>query len=111
GLSRRLRELVTHAAPGLVPPRVAAGAVRVMTCHASKGLEFACVAVAGQSLPDIPPQEPMLPPSMRPKPEDDVLQAESLLFVGVTRAERSTVVSYSTSASGSPRSRQRRFPP
>jgi len=111
GLAHRLRKLVTHAAPGLVPPRAAPGAVKVMTCHASKGLEFPFVAVTGQSLPDIPPQEPMLPPSLRPDPNDDVLQAESLLFVGVTRAERAAMISYSSSASGSPRSRPRRYPP
>lgn len=111
GLSRRLRDLVTHAGPGLVPPRAVGAAVKVMTCHASKGLEFPCVAVAGQSLPDIPPEAPMLPPTLRPNPQDDILQAESLLFVGITRAERAAVVSYSESASGGPRSRQRRFPP
>lgn len=111
GLAHRLRILVTHAAPGLVPPRATPGAVKVMTCHASKGLEFPFVAVAGQSLPDIPPQEPMLPPSLRPNSNDDVLQAESLLFVGVTRAQRAAMISYSRSASGSPRSRPRRYPP
>ncbi len=111
GLAHRLRRLVTHAAPGLVPPRATPGAVKVMTCHASKGLEFPFVAVAGQSLADIPRQEPMLPPSLRPDPNDDVLQAESLLFVGVTRAQRAVTISYSSSASGSPRSPKRRYPP
>ncbi len=110
GLAERLRNLVTHAAPGLVPPQTHPNAVRVMTCHASKGLEFPCAAVAGQSLPDIPPPKPCLPPLLRPKPEDDLLQAESLLFVGLSRAQRAAVISYATSASGSPRSRKRRFP-
>jgi len=110
GLAERLRELVTQAAPGLVPPRSVAGAVRVMTCHAAKGLEFPCVAVAGQSLPDIPPPQPSLPPSLRPNKDDDTLQAESLLFVGVTRAKQAVLVSYATSASGSALSRPRKFP-
>lgn len=110
GLAERLRDLVTQAAPGLVPPRTNVDAVRVMTCHASKGLEFPCVAVAGQSLADVPPPKPCLPPQLRANREDDVLQAESLLFVGVSRAKRSAVVSYAISASGTPRSRQRRFP-
>jgi DNA helicase II / ATP-dependent DNA helicase PcrA len=110
GLAERLRDLVTQAAPGLVPPRRNVDAVRVMTCHASKGLEFPCVAVAGQSLADVPPPKACLPPQLRPSRDDDVLQAESLLFVGVSRAKRSAVISYATSASGTPRSRRRRFP-
>ena len=110
GLAERLRNLVTQAAPGLVPPQTHTNAVRVMTCHASKGLEFPCAAVAGQSLPDIPPAKPCLPPTLRPKPEDDLLQAESLLFVGLSRAQRAAVISYATSASGTARSRKRRFP-
>lgn len=110
GLAERLRNLVTQPTPGLVPPRVDVSAVRVMTCHASKGLEFPCVAVAGQSLADVPPPKPTLPPQLRPERDDDALQAESLLFVGVSRAQRCVLVSYATSASGTPRSRRRRFP-
>lgn len=110
GLAERLRNLVTQAAPGLVPPQSHPNAVRVMTCHASKGLEFPCAAVAGQSLPDIREIKQCLPPALRPNPEDDLLQAESLLFVGLSRAQRAAVISYATSASGSPRSRARRFP-
>src|SRR6185369_4880533 len=100
GLGERLRGLVTQGTPGLVPPRTGVDAVRVMTCHASKGLEFPCVAVAGQSLADIPPQKPCLPPRLRPNRDDDLLQAESLLFVGLSRAQRAAVVSYATSAGG-----------
>ena len=111
GLAERLRTLVTQAAPGLVPPQPHVTAVRVMTCHAAKGLEFPCAAVAGQSLPDIPPTKPCLPPALRPNPDDDLLQAESLLFVGVSRAQRAAVISCAVSASGSPRSKRRRFPP
>src|SRR5207247_1767566 len=105
-----LRDLVRQAAPGLVPPRTNVDAVRVMTCHAAKGLEFPFVAVAGQSLADVPPPKPSLPPQLRPAQDDDVLQAESLLFVGVSRAKRCALVSYAISASGTPRSRRRRFP-
>jgi DNA helicase II / ATP-dependent DNA helicase PcrA len=110
GLAERLRNLVTQPTPGLVPPRADVNAVRVMTCHASKGLEFPCVAVAGQSLADVPPPKQTLPPQLRPDRDDDALQAESLLFVGVSRAKRCVLVSYATSASGTPRSRRRRFP-
>lgn len=110
GLAERMRHLSTQGTPGLVAPRKQPGAVRVMTCHASKGLEFPVVAVAGQSLPDIPASKPWLPPSLRPRNNDDLLQAESLLFVGISRAQRATIVSYATSASGRPRSRPRRFP-
>lgn len=110
GLAERMRHLATQGTPGIVAPRKQPGAVRVMTCHASKGLEFPVVAVAGQSLPDIPASKPWLPPSLRPKSNDDLLQAESLLFVGISRGQRAAVVSYATSASGRPRSRPRRFP-
>jgi DNA helicase II / ATP-dependent DNA helicase PcrA len=110
GLAERMRDLLTQAAPGLVPPRALTGAVHVMTCHASKGLEFPCVIVAGQSLPDIPEPKASLPPIFRPNPNLDAMQAESLLFVGVSRAQRSALVSYAKSASDRPRSRARRFP-
>ncbi len=111
GLAERMRDLVTEAAPGLVPPGGRVGAVKVMTCHASKGLEFPCVAVAGQSLSEVRPSKPCLPPSLRASADIDVAQAESLLFVGVSRAQCSAVISYATSASGTSRSRLRRFPP
>jgi superfamily I DNA/RNA helicase len=110
GLAERMRDLVTHSAPGLVAPRPSPGAVRVMTCHASKGLEFPAVAVAGQSLADIRQPKPCLPPELRPDPQVDSRQAESLLFVGVSRAERAVLVSYANSASGRAHSRARQFP-
>jgi len=110
GLAERLRDLVTESAPGLVAPRIQPGAVRVMTCHASKGLEFPCVAVAGQSLAEIPPPKPCLPPNLRRDSKEDILQADSLLFVGLSRAERCAVISFATSASGRQRSRRRKIP-
>ncbi len=110
GLSERMRHLLSQAAPGLVSPRPAAGAVRVMTCHASKGLQFAAVVVAGQSLPDFPSKVQTLPPALRADANLDSEQAESLLFVGVSRAQRAVLVSYASSASGRPKSRVRRIP-
>jgi len=110
GLAQRMRELLTHAAPGLVPPRSFVGAVRVMTCHASKGLQFPAVIVAGQSLPDIRSRRECLPLALRPDRDLDALQAESLLFVGVSRAERAVLISYAISASGRPGAKLRRLP-
>jgi superfamily I DNA/RNA helicase len=110
GLAALMRDLVTESVPGLVPARSRPGAVQVMTCHASKGLEFPCVAVAGQSLPDVRELKPCLPPLLRADSNLDLLQAESLLFVGVSRAKRSVLISYAKSASGRPKGRARRFP-
>lgn len=109
-MAERLRELLCNAAPGLIPPRPQAGAVRVMTCHASKGLEFPCVVVAGQTLNVERTEPPWLPPPLRPDREEDRKQADSLLFVGVTRAERAVVVSYASTAGGTVRSPRRTLP-
>lgn len=110
GLAERLRALVTQAAPGLVPPQPHATAVRVMTCHSAKGLQFPCAAVAGQSLPDFTIVKECLPPALRPNGDDELLQAESLLFVGLSRAQRAAVISYALSASGSLRKERKRAP-
>jgi len=110
GFAHRLRGLLTYPSPGLIPPRKEGGAVRVMTCHAAKGLEFPCVVVAGQSLPDLLRREDALPPSLRPDPDSDLHQADSLLFVGVSRAERAVVVSHATTAGGTVKSRPRKLP-
>jgi DNA helicase-2/ATP-dependent DNA helicase PcrA len=110
GFAHSLRRLLTFPSPGLIPPRKEGNAVRVMTCHAAKGLEFPCVVVAGQSLPDLLRREASLPPSLRPDPNADLLQADSLLFVGVSRAERAVVVSHATTAGGTVRSRPRKLP-
>jgi hypothetical protein len=85
-------------------------AVRVMTCHASKGLEFPFVAVAGQSLPQRKSAYPWLPLSLQPKTDEDALQADALLFVGVTRAQRAVSVSFASSTSGLPNGRLRKRP-
>jgi DNA helicase-2/ATP-dependent DNA helicase PcrA len=110
GLAERMRVLLTDTAPGLMAPRSVTDAVRVMTCHASKGLEFPAVVVAGQSLPNIPAGKEWLPPELRPDKMLDADQAESLLFVGVSRAQSAVLVSYAESASGRPRSKPRRLP-
>jgi len=111
GFAERLRRIVTHPQPGSMRPRAREGAVRVMTCHASKGLEFGCVLVAGQTLPDMPRRKEMLPPGLRPDASIDERQSDSLLFVGVTRAQKAVVISAAESASGSPQGRRRRFTP
>lgn len=105
---KRLRDsLARPAPPG--PWRRFKRAVNVMTCHASKGLEFTCVSVAGQTFPDFRSTEIALPSQLRADPGDDELQAESLIFVGATRAKRALVVSFAETPSGSPRGRPRRL--
>ncbi len=101
GFAQYLRRKLCGTVEALVPPRSQADAVRVMTCHASKGLEFSCVVVSGQTLSQARGNHEWLPKDLRPKREDDVAQAESLLFVGVTRAKQALVVSHSPSKSGS----------
>ncbi|HEX8361391.1 MAG TPA: ATP-dependent helicase, partial [Longimicrobium sp.] len=103
GFGQRLRTMLSQATPPLAPPPARHDAVRVMTCHASKGLEFPYVVVAGQTLSGMRSDHAWLPPTLRPDPEDDARQADSLLFVGVTRAQRAVVVSFARSASGTDR--------
>ncbi|HTE45350.1 MAG TPA: 3'-5' exonuclease, partial [Gemmatimonadaceae bacterium] len=76
-----------------------------MTCHASKGLEFPCVVVVGQTLPDIQDKFDWLPPAIRPDKSRDEAQANALLFVGVTRAKRSVLVSFPRRAGAGTRGR------
>lgn len=100
-----LRRALTDATPTAVTPRRTDGAVQVMTCHASKGLEFPCVCVVGQTLG--PGSDfPWLPDVLHPADEEDKEQAAALLFVGVTRAKRAVVVSYALSRSTGGRSRK-----
>jgi len=81
-----------------------------MTCHSSKGLEFPCVVVAGQTLSRAPKGYKWLPQDLRPRNEDDVEQADSLLFVGATRAQRALMISYATTSSGLSGARPRETP-
>jgi DNA helicase II / ATP-dependent DNA helicase PcrA len=105
------RNSLNMSAPSLIPPPAATDAVRVMTCHAAKGLEFPFVAVVGQTLSAAPRGHKWLPPNLQPSPEADVLQSDSLFFVGVTRAQRALIVSYAGTAGGNMRSRDRKITP
>lgn len=93
GFGEYFRANLSAAKPSLVAPRSAADAVRAMTCHASKGLEFPCVVVAGQTL-SLAKDVSWLPPTLQPSPQDDRDQADALFFVGATRAQRALLVSY-----------------
>jgi DNA helicase II / ATP-dependent DNA helicase PcrA len=93
GFGEYFRANLTAAKPSLVAPRPAADAARVMTCHASKGREFPCVVVAGQTL-SLMKDVSWLPPSLETSPEDEIDQANALFFVGVTRAQRALLISY-----------------
>ena len=67
------------------------GAVRLMTLHAAKGLEFPAVFVAGV-------QEGVLPLE-RPGERCDVEEERRLLYVGMTRAREELVLTTSGSPS------------
>jgi superfamily I DNA/RNA helicase len=96
--AQHFRENISSSRPVTAPPRSRQDAVRVMTCHASKGLEFPCVIVAGQSL-STARRNWWLPPSLRPSSSDDRKQADAALFVGLTRAQRAVAVTYSDARS------------
>lgn len=97
GLSDRLRSEMSGATSGqtTVPPP-APDSVRVMTCHKAKGLEFPFVIVSGQSL-NSKESDLSLPPNLKPKPENERAAADSLLFVGLTRAQQAVLVTYPSS--------------
>ncbi len=105
------RDSLNVGAPSLIPPPATTDAVRVMTCHAAKGLEFPYVAVVGQTLPAATRAYKWLPPNLQPSTEEDVRQSDSLFFVGATRAQRALIVSYANTAGGSARSRDREITP
>lgn len=107
GFAQSFRASLNARTPCLVPPQPTADAVRVMTCHAAKGLEFPCVIVAGQTLPQARQSYVWLPAALQPDAEDEARQADALLFVGATRAQQALVVTYATSASGTTRARSR----
>jgi DNA helicase-2/ATP-dependent DNA helicase PcrA len=110
GFGKHFRESLAASVPYLMPARSNTDAVRVMSCHSSKGLEFPCVVVAGQTLSRAPKGYKWLPPALRPRNEDDVEQADSLLFVGATRAQQALMISYATTSSGLSGARQRETP-
>jgi superfamily I DNA/RNA helicase len=103
------RESLNVSTPSLIPPPATADAVRVMTCHAAKGLEFPFVAVVGQTLSAAPRGYKWLPPNLQPSGEEG--QSDSLFFVGATRAQRALIVSYAGTAGGNMRSRDRKITP
>ena len=107
GFGQSFRASLHGRTPCLVPPQPTADAVRVMTCHAAKGLEFPCVIVAGQTLSQASRSYAWLPAALQPDATDEARQADALLFVGATRAQRALVMTYATSASGARRARAR----
>ena len=111
GFAQAFRSMLNAGSPALAPPSRAADAVRVMTCHASKGLEFPCVIVAGQTLSRAPREYAWLPPHLAPPVQDDREQADALFFVSATRAQRALVATYASSASGTARSQERDLTP
>lgn len=111
GFGEQFRASLCSSTPCLVPPRASVNAVRVMTCHASKGLEFPCVMVAGQTLSQASGEYAWLPPSLRPQAEENLKQSDALFFVGATRARRALVASYASTASGGQRARARNVTP
>jgi superfamily I DNA/RNA helicase len=104
GFAERLRMRLTKTLPVPLAPRPRPDAVHVMTCHASKGLEFPCVVVMGQTMPGVVCDTlDWLPVGIRPDASRDEAQADALLFVGVTRAQRAVVVSYPVRATSGAR--------
>lgn len=93
GFAQYFRDNISSSKPVLAPPRSIGDAVRVMTCHASKGLQFPCVVVAGQTL-STARRDWWLPPALTPSADEDRTQADALLFVGLTRAQRAVVITY-----------------
>lgn len=92
GFAERFRVRLLRTLPIPLAPRPRRDAVHVMTCHASKGLEFPCVVVVGQTTPPMQEEYDWLAPVRRPSVSREEQQANSLLFVAVTRAQRAVVV-------------------
>lgn len=111
GFGEQFRASLCSNTPCLIPPRSNVDAVRVMTCHASKGLEFPCVVVAGQTLSQASGGYEWLPPSQQPPEEDDARQSDAVLFVGATRARRALLITYADTAGGGKRAVKRNVTP
>lgn len=109
GFAERLRSRLTRYVPIPIIPRPRSDTVRVMTCHAAKGLEFPCVAVASQTYTKFPGAYRWLPDAFREDVAEDEDQPDSLLFVGVTRAQRAVVVSFPTKAGEGPNAKDKRL--
>jgi len=111
GFADHFRVRLTKTLPIPLAPRPRSDAVHVMTCHASKGLEFPCVVVVGQTIPGIQENYDWIPPSQRPSESREEEQANSLLFVGVTRAKRAVVVSFPQKATATSKGRGKKIVP
>lgn len=107
GFAERLRSRLTRYVPIPIIPRPRSDSVRVMTCHAAKGLEFPYVVVASQTYTKFPGAYRWLPNSFREDVAEDEDQPDSLLFVGVTRAKRAVVVSFPTKAGEGPNAKEK----
>ncbi len=113
GFAQYFRTALSSSPSSVAPPKLATDAVRVMTCHAAKGLEFPYVIVAGQTLPPAmkPQSYPWLPPDLCPSREEAHEQADALFFVGMTCAQQAVVATYASSASGRSRAGKRVLTP
>jgi superfamily I DNA/RNA helicase len=109
GFAERLRIRLTRYVPIPIIPRPRSDTVRVMTCHAAKGLEFPCVVVASQTYTKFPGAYRWLPEVFRRDSAEDEEQSDSLLFVGVTRAKRAVVVSFPTRAGEGPNAKDKKL--
>jgi superfamily I DNA/RNA helicase len=111
--AQHFRAALSSSISSVPPPTWVPEAVRVMTCHAAKGLEFPYVIVAGQTVSPVrrSPSYAWLPPAWSPSREEDLQQADALFFVGVTRAKQAVLVTHAASASGRPRAGQRLLTP
>jgi superfamily I DNA/RNA helicase len=107
----RFRVRLTKTLPIPLAPSPRPDAVHVMTCHASKGLEFPCVVVVGQTIPSIHESYDWIAPALRPKVSRENEQADSLLFVAVTRAKRAVFISYPERATAGTRGRGKTMVP
>lgn len=84
--------------PGAAPLPAGTDAVRVMTVHAAKGLEFPCVYVPGLHQDVFPPKRhgsaiPPLPALVHGPCEDELQEERYLLYVAMTRARDRLVLS------------------
>ena len=111
GFGQHFRQAVARTSPSYVPAPHPPGAVRVMTLHASKGLEFPLVALIGQVIPKIKQGPPLLPPQLRTPENEDKAQANAAIFVGATRAQQGLLVTYAPKKTPGTRPHQEREVP
>jgi hypothetical protein len=107
GFGEFFRSALCSNTAAQIAPRHDPKKVQVMTCHASKGLEFPCVIVAGQTQATKGDRYDWLPPDIQPSQTQGAEQADALLFVGITRARQAVVATYADTLSGAEGSKQR----